>query len=153
MSLYREVGRIRPGILVAGALIALAIGFGAGFATGRSTAPEPSLADAVSSVQDEIRRATDALELVTIEYEQAVADGAVQAPSEYEAARADAARAREIFDSRRAELELLSPEATAEAETALGALAEQIDARADPPDVASTAEEAAEALRSAARLP
>lgn len=152
MSLYREVGRSRRWVMATAVVVALAIGFGVGFATGRSTAPEPTLEDAVAALQDQIRAATDALELVTIEYEQAVANGAVTAQSEYEAANADATRAREIFTSRRDELALLSPDESAAAESALQTLTEQIEALADPSEVAATAEEATQALRGAARL-
>jgi hypothetical protein len=152
MSLYREVGRGRPWVVATAVVVALAIGFGVGFATGRSTAPEPTFEDAVAALQSEIRAATDALELVTIEYEQAVANGAVTAESEYDAARADAARAEEIFTSYREELTLLSPDETAATEAALQALAEQIEALADPSEVTATAEEAMQALRDAARL-
>jgi hypothetical protein len=152
MSLYREVGRSRPWITATAVVVALAIGFGAGFATGRSTAAEPTLEDAVTALQREIRAATDALELVTIEYEQAVANGAVTAESEYDAARADAARAREIFASYREELALLSPDEIAATETALQSLTEQIEALAEPSEVTATAEDAMQALRSAARL-
>jgi hypothetical protein len=120
--------------------------------TGRSTAPEPALEDAVATLQREVRGATDALELVTIEYEQAVVNGAVTAETEYDAARADADRAREIFTSHREELALLSPDEVAAAETALQQLGEQIEALADPDEVTATAEEAMQALRSAARL-
>jgi hypothetical protein len=152
MSLYREVGRGRPWVVATAVVVALAIGFGVGFATGRSTAPEPTFEDAVAALQSEIRAATDALELVTIEYEQAVANGAVTAESEYDAARADAARAQEIFTSHREELTLLSPDETAATEATLQALAEQIEAVADPNEVTATAEEAMQALRGAARL-
>jgi protein subunit release factor A len=152
MSLYREVGRSRPWIVATAVVGALAIGFGAGFATGRSTAPEPTLEDAVAGLQREIRGATDALELVTIEYEQAVVNGAVAAQSEYDAARADADRAQEIFTSHRDELALLSPDEIAATETALQTLTEQIEALAEPSEVTATAEDAMQALRSAARL-
>jgi hypothetical protein len=152
MSLYREVGRRRPWVVVTAVFVALAIGFVAGFAAGRSTAPEPTLEDGVAALQNEIRAATDALELVTIEYEQAVADGAVTARSEYDAARADAARAGDIFTSYREELALLSPDETAATEAALQTLTEQIENLVDPSEVTATAEEATQALRSAARL-
>ena len=67
MSLYRQAGR-RSGWLAAAVVVALLVGFGIGFAVSRATAEEPTVEEAVASVQEEAGETADALELVAIHY-------------------------------------------------------------------------------------
>lgn len=140
MSLYRQAGR-RSGWLAASVAVALLVGFGIGFAVSRATAEEPTVEAAVASVQEDAGATADALELVAIHYETTEA-----------AARQQLLRAEESFGEVRPELQLLSPEDTADAGQAIERLASLVDQSASAQQVESAAEEARATVRRAARL-
>jgi hypothetical protein len=140
MSLYRQAGR-RSGWLAAAVVLALLVGFGIGFAVSRATTEEPTVEEAVARVQEDASATADALELVAIHYETTEA-----------AAGQQLQRAEESFDEVRPELELLSPEETADAGRAIERLATLIDQSASAGDVERAAEEARMAVRQAAGL-
>ena len=121
--------------------IALVVGFGIGFAVSRATAEEPTVEAAVASVQEDAGATADALELVAIHYETTEA-----------AARQQLRRAQESFEEVRPELQLLSPEETADAGQAIERLASLVDQSASAQQVESAAEEARATVRRAARL-
>jgi hypothetical protein len=138
MSLYREVGRSRRD--VAAALVAaLAVGIGAGWAAGRATAPEPSLADAVADTRDRAGDVLAGLELVEIEYSQGTVEPA--------AARSAAERAQQSFSRVEAELRILDPAATERIGSLLGELEQLVGAGAPEAEVRSVVEEASQELR------
>lgn len=146
MSLYREASRRRRlPLLVAAA--ALAVGVPTGFGIGRATAPEPTVADALERVRAELRTARDALELLAIEYPQAVSDGRVTAPTEYDAALADLRRARDAFERARDDLAAITPAAAARVDRLLADVAALVDRKAPAAQVAARAREAEQALR------
>ena len=140
MSLYRQAGR-RSGWLVAAVVVALLVGFGIGFAVSRATAEEPTVEAAVASVQEDAGATADALELVAIHYETTEA-----------AALQQLLRAEESFEEVKPELQLLSPEETADAEQAIERLASLVDQSAPAQQVERAAEEARATVRRAAGL-
>ncbi len=140
MSLYRQAGR-RSGWLAAAVVVALLVGFGIGFAVSRATAEEPTVEEAVASVQEEAGETADALELVAIHYRTTEA-----------AAGQQLQRAEESFDEVRPDLQLLSPEETADAGQAIERLAALVNQSASADEVERAAEEARAAVRQAAGL-
>ena len=140
MSLYRQAGR-RSGWLAAAVVVALLLGFGIGFAVSRATADEPTVGEAVASVQEEASATADALELVAIHYETTEPAAAQQLQ-----------RAEESFDEVRPDLQLLSPEETVDAGRAIERLATLVDQSASAEEVERAAEEARTAVRQAAGL-
>lgn len=149
MSLYREAGRRRTLPLLAGAVaIALLAGL-IGFLIGDGGNEEPSLADAVQSVREDTRPAISELELVTIEYGEAVRDGQVVAETEYQAARDHVDRAAESLASVSGDLELLGPDGVAEARAAMSELGTLVEQRAAAAEVDAAVRRAEDALRDA----
>lgn len=152
MSLYREPRRRTRWLALVLGLV-LAIGFLAGFLAGRAGGDsEPSLTAALARLQRQARPAADALELVAIEYPQAVRDGRVIAESEYKAAQEDLERARTTLARLRPELELISPAQVQSAARELARLAALIESRSAPPDVKASAQRAKRTLERVARL-
>jgi hypothetical protein len=149
MSLYREVGR-RNRAVVAAAVLGLAIGLIGGVFVGRATTSSPSLASQAADLREELREATDALELVVIEYGQAVENGRVVAQTELAAAQADLERAQEVLEQATPDIEAISPGAGATAIGELVRLAALIERRAPTAAVEEQARAAEEAVRSAA---
>lgn len=146
MSLYRQTGRRRRFALAAlgvGVAAGLLIGFFAGRAT---TGSSPSLGRAVTELRQRARRATDAVELVTIEYRQAVRDGRVVAATEYAAAQRDVETARERIAQLRPDLDALAPADARRASEQLDALAALVRRRAPASAVERQADRARETL-------
>lgn len=152
MSLYRELGRTRPAKLAAIALAGLLAGAAIGFAIGRTANEEPSLAESVQELQDTVRPALGALELVTIEYPQAVRNGRVTAGTEYAAVRSQLSTASALITANETELRLLDPSAAEALDTALRRLRQLIEQRGPAADVKRQAETSSTTLRQAARL-
>lgn len=90
MSLYRQAGGARRRATAMAGLVVLLVGGAAGFAIGRGTADEPSLKEQIEGLRKDVQPALGALELVGIEYPEAVEDGEVVAESEYQAALSQA---------------------------------------------------------------
>ena len=131
MSLYREAGRARrrrriaigAGVLVVVIAVVVVLLAGGG--------GPPSHADRVKSAQAAASEALDGVEIVTVEYPQAVRGGRVVAATEFAGAKADVQRARQQLDQRRADFEAVDPAAYRRAQDALGALAATVARRAD----------------------
>jgi hypothetical protein len=145
VSLYRQAGRANARGVVVAAVAALLLGFGAGYLV-RGGEESPSLRAAVSELRDSLRPVRAGLDLVTVEYPQAVRGGRVIAGTEYAAAKADVARARKGYAAVRADLAVLDRRSTREATAALDRLAALVDRRAPAPQVAAAARTAEAAL-------
>ncbi|MGH2956371.1 MAG: hypothetical protein ACRDL6_05180 [Solirubrobacterales bacterium] len=153
MSLYREAGRRGTTALLGGLLAGLLIGVLAGYLLGSAGGDEEaSLEDAVEQLQEDVTPALSELELVTIEYSEAVRGGEVVAETEYAASVDHVERARSTFEDASAELRTLSPDQLASAEQALAELATLVEQRAPAGEVKATAGQADAAIRGAARI-
>ena len=145
MSLYREArGGVRRLAIVA--VLALVVGIVAGFALGRVSKNEPSLAEKVGDTRERYREVPDALELLRIEYPQAVRGSQVIARTEYDAAKADVERARESFDAVADDLRALAPQRVDLAGRQLDALADLVAKPAPPEQVLNQAQKVRETL-------
>jgi hypothetical protein len=145
MSLYRVASRRSRLLGLLAPVIALAVGLLGGFLLGRASAPEASIADALADPAADVAEARNALEVLTIEYPQAVSNGAVRAPTEYDAARADVRRAREALASAD-DLAALDPEGYRRASALLAEVAALVERIASPAEVAAGVRTADEAL-------
>lgn len=92
MAIYRPQRR-RWTVLVAAAVLGLLIGLAIGWAL-RS---DPDPVEAIADVRSSLVQAAGTLEVVEIEYDEAVADGEVVARPELEGARAALASSRERY--------------------------------------------------------
>jgi hypothetical protein len=149
MSLYRQAGRTSSRTLGIAAAVALVVGLAAGFGLGRATAPKPTLAEKVADVRARLAPAREGIELTATEYGQAVRDGRVVAPTEYDAARADVKRAADAVAASRADLRALDPARAAALERAMSALSGAVSHRTDPATVRRLSDAAGAALRRA----
>jgi hypothetical protein len=147
MSLYRQAGRASGRTLAIAAAVALVVGLAAGFAIGRATAPEPTLADRVADLRTKLGPAREGIELSATEYEQAIRDGRVVAPTEYGAAKADVQRAADAVASSRADLRALDRDRAARLDQSIAALQAAVGRRADPATVRRLAVVASAQLR------
>jgi hypothetical protein len=132
MSLYRQAGRASGRAVAAAAVAGLLAGGLGGYLAGSSgdDAPEPSVAAAVADLREGLRPVRSALDLVGIEYAQAVRGGRVVAATEYAAARSSVQRARIAFAAQRADVAALSPRGARAIEAGLARLERLIAARA-----------------------
>ena len=138
MSLYREAGRARRRrrlAIAAGALVVVIAVIVILLASGGG---QPSHADRVKSARAAAHEALDGVELVTVEYPQAVHGE----PTELAAAKADVQRAQQSLTGHRADLEAVDAAAYRQATAALGALAAAVAQRADIAQPVATARRA-----------
>jgi ABC-type transporter Mla subunit MlaD len=133
MSLYRQAGRARRrrriGI-VAGAAIVAVVVLVVVLASGGSGGP-PTHADRVAAAGSAATEALDGLELLGIEYGQAVKGGQVVAATEYAAARSDVQRATTSLSSHAEDFRAVDPAAFRKAESALARVTGTVARRAD----------------------
>jgi hypothetical protein len=149
MSLYRQAGRTTGRTLAIAATVALVVGLATGFALGRSTAPDPTLADKVADLRAKLGPAREGIELSATEYSQAVRGGRIVAPTEYSAAQADLKRAADAVAGSRADLRALDRARAAGLEQAIAALRGAVSRRTDPATVQRLAIAASATLRQA----
>jgi hypothetical protein len=127
VSLYREAGRARrrrriaigAGVLVVVVVVLVVLLAGGG--------GPPSHADRVKAARAAASQALDGVEIVTVEYPQAVRG----APTEFAAAKADVQRAQQSLTDHRADFEAVDAAAYRRATAALDALAAAVARRAD----------------------
>jgi hypothetical protein len=127
VSLYREAGRARrrrriaigAGVLVVVVVVLVVLLAGGG--------GPPSHADRVKAARAAASQALDGVEIVTVEYPQAVRG----APTEFAAAKADVQRAQQSLSDHRADFEAVDAAAYRRATAALDALAAAVARRAD----------------------
>jgi hypothetical protein len=146
VSVYRQSARVARRTLVVGVAVALVAGLAGGFALGRSSAPERSLARELDDLRSTLRPVREGIELAPTEYGQAVKGGRVVAPTEYAAARADVQRARDALDVAGEDLRSLDPAGAASLDRAVGALAAAVAGKVAAAKVREQATGAARAL-------
>ena len=147
MSLYRQPGRFATRTIAVAVGAALVAGLVLGFVLGRSTAPDPTLAEKVAGLRTSLAPAREGVELLATEYPQAVRGGRVVAKTEYAAARSDVQRARDAVDAHAADLGAIGKAAALQ--RALADLAAAVDQRADAARVRQLGDAANAALRRA----
>jgi hypothetical protein len=146
VSLYREARRGSWRSLAAVGAIAVLAGGAAGYALGRSSAPDPSLAEQVADVEERLAPAREAIELTTTEYPQAVRGGKVVAPTEYQAAKSDVGRARDAVADVLSDLRAVDAARARRLQQAIAALAAAVDGRVAREQVDRLARDASDAL-------
>jgi hypothetical protein len=114
--------------------VCLLIGGGVGWLIARAGDPDP--AEAIRSIRASLSEVSGALEIVEIEYGEAVEGGEVVARPEYDGARAAALRARSLWDEVSVSMELLAPQQASEVASEFDRLMAAIDSRADEAEVA-----------------
>jgi hypothetical protein len=149
MSLYRQASRATGRTLALAAVGALVAGLLVGFALGRSTAPDPTVAEKVADLRSRLRPAEQGLELTATEYAQAVRGGRVVEPTEYAAAQADLGRVDDALAGARADLRALSADRAGALDRAVAALRSAVTRRAEPARVQRLSDAARAALRAA----
>ena len=140
MSLYRVASRRSRlfGLLVPA--IALVVGLGIGLLVGRATAPEPSLSDALADQASHVAEARTALDVLTIEYPQAVSS-----PTEYGGAQADVRHAQEALAGAEG-LGAVDPSGYRRATALVAEVAALVERKAPPAAVEARVQAAEEAL-------
>lgn len=151
MSLYRQIGGPRMGWILAALAVGLVVGLAAGLLIWGGDGEEPSLADAVEDLRDRVQPVQLALEQVPIEYSGAVENGRVVAPTEYEATRATAERARLSFDQVEADLAILDAGMAATARAAIARVEDLVAERSTIRAVRAAAADAEGRLESLTR--
>src|SRR5262245_46051241 len=144
MSLYREAGsrRGRTAAVLATALVAGGL---IGFAVAWVVKPEPTLADRIEDVQDDVRPALDALELVPIHYDSDNAVTRRAASDQLDAARDD-------LDAVRADLAALDPQGAEAVTASLDELQGLLKQGAPPAQVDAAVRALQRQVRRSARL-
>jgi len=145
MSLYRVASRRSRLLVLLVPVAALVVGLLVGVLVGRSTAPEPTLSEALAKPAANVDDARNALEVLTIEYPQAVANGEVRATTEYQGAQADVRRAQEALAAAEG-LEALDPGGYRRAVALLAEVSGLVQRKAAPEAVAARVRAADEAL-------
>jgi hypothetical protein len=149
MSLYRQSRGARGRAVTIAAVIALLGGGALGFVLGRSTAPEPSIAEQVADLQARVEPALDGLALVPDHYAQGLeAGGSVQ----YEGSVQQAEAAHDAFTAEAADLRAVNPAGYEAAEAKIEELLAAIEARKPPAEVKRLAAEAEAAVAAASAI-
>jgi hypothetical protein len=132
VSLYRQAGRARRNrrIAIGAGIAAIAVVVLVVVLASGGGGP-PSHGERVASARSAAAEALDGIELLTVEYGQAVRGGSVVAATEFGAAKADVQRARQSLSGHRADFEAVDAAAFRRASDALGALAATVARRAD----------------------
>lgn len=149
MSLYRQPGHVAGRTLALVGVLALVLGLAGGYAIGRSSKSEPSLASQLSDLRSRLAPAREGLELVPTEYAQAVRGGRVVSSPELGGARAAVTRAQAVVAANRDDLRALSPARAAALDRALATLATAMAAHRDLAEVKRLAGAANAALSAA----
>jgi hypothetical protein len=142
MSLYRQAGGQTPRALAAVAVLGLVIGGLIGFLAGRGSTDEPSAAEVVADARAGLRPVSTGLEVLPIEYRGALEEGRITARTEYEAARAAAARAEEDLAAASVDMRAIDPAGYGAARRSMARLGAAIEEVAPPARVDALAQAA-----------
>jgi len=127
MSLYRQAGRARRRRRIAIGAGVLVVVIAVLVVVLASSGQPPSQADRVKSARAAASEALDGIEIVTVEYPQAVHG----APTEFAAAKADVQRAQQSLSDHRADFEAVDAAGYRRATAALSTLAAAVARRGD----------------------
>jgi predicted S18 family serine protease len=127
MSLYRQAGRARRRRRIAIGSGVLVVAIAVLVVVLASSGGPPSHAERVKSARAAASEALDGIEIVTVEYPQAVHG----APTEFAAAKADVQRAQKSLVKHRADFETVDAAGYRRATAALTGLAATVARRAD----------------------
>jgi hypothetical protein len=150
VSLYRQPGRVAGRTLALVAVAALVVGLAAGFAIGRASKSEPSLASQVGDLRGRLAPAREGLELVPTEYPQGVRGGRVVSAPEFGGAQSAVKRAQTTIAANRDDIRALSIARAEALDRAVAALAAAMNAHRDPAEVKRLEAAAIAALQAAA---
>jgi hypothetical protein len=152
VSLYRQPGQARRRRRVIAACAAAAIVVLAALAVViAGGGGPPSHAERIAAARSAAGQALDGLELVEIEYGQAVKGRRIVASTEYDAARADVQRAKDALVEHRDDLLALDPGVLARAERSLDDVARAVARRATTGELKHTVAVARAAIEPLAR--
>jgi hypothetical protein len=153
MSLYREPGRLRRRRLAiaAGVAVAVLLVVAVILLVGGGSEPR-TRADRAADVRAAASTASDGLELLLIEYAQAVHGGRVVEPTEYAAAQADVERARGALRGVAADARAVAPREARAVDAALAEAAAVVARRADGREVQALVAAAQRVLRRLMRV-
>jgi hypothetical protein len=148
MAIYRPAKPRWPALVLTAAA-GLVVGVAGGWLIAARS--EPDTTEAARSIRSSLDRAAGSLEIVGIEYREAVRGREVVARAEYEGARDAALRARSLFAEIRQPLAVLDAEAAAEITADLNGLVEAVESTAEENDVAQMASSTEDRLRAFGR--
>jgi hypothetical protein len=128
VSLYREPGRARRrrrliAAAIAGGLILIAVVV----VLVSGGASEPSASDRAASARSAATQALDRLEILDVEYENALGQGTAASPTEYAGATGHIEAARRVVASHAADFRAVDPAAFVRAEDELRRVAVAVD--------------------------
>lgn len=144
MAIYRPSRPRWRATAMVGA-VCLLIGSGVGWLIASAGDPDPT--EAIRSIRASLSEVAGALEVVEIEYGEAVEDGEVVTRPEYDGARAAALRARSLWEEVSVSMELLAPQQTSEVASEFDRLMAAIDSTADEAEVAEATRTMRDLLR------
>lgn len=151
MSVYRDPANRRGRrLLIVAIVVSLFVGALAGFLIARATQDDPTLAEQVEDVRAGLDPAIDVLGLVPGHYEQAVRNGKVVEPAQYEGARSQAQSAADIVSDAEPDLVIIAPTQLEAAQGEIERLQQLIEQKAALGDVGTAANAARQALAEAA---
>ena len=151
MSVYRDPANRRGRrLLIVSIVVSLLVGALAGFLIARATQDEPTLAEQVEDVRADLDPAIDVLGLVPGHYEQAVRDGKVVEPAQYEGARSQAQSAADIVADAEPDLVIIAPTQLEAAQSEIERLQQLIEQKASLGEVGTASNAARQALAEAA---
>lgn len=131
MAIYRPQ-RPRYKLVLGAALVGLVVGLVTGLLLGRD---EPDPVEAVREIRVTLTQASSSLEIVEIEYAEALDDGSGEGDPEYEGALDALARSRAHWRRARPAIDLLAPEDAATIDSRYDELRQAMEDEALPEEI------------------
>lgn len=142
MAIYRP-SKPRYRLVLIAAAIGLLVGIVTGLVLGND---EPDPVESVREISVTLTEASSVLEIVEIEYEEALEDGTGEGDAEYEGALDALARSRTSWTEVRPAVELLAPETASEVDALYGDLDQAMTDEALPEEINELTGELSELL-------